>query len=291
MPSLLEQRLEVEPLLHVERRHIDVEAGDAHLVLRQRCLHRLAIVGGAQVAGDQHDEQRAVDGVLRPAKGRGLEMLAEVLALLAGADEIEHTAADRMLGGIAGVAHLRERAHIAATGAGDDLAPVGVVGLGELREEPHQRAVGRILHLVGQLDAVGLLPAAEKDLGAADDVAEQFLDAVLGDFQMGLDGLAGLDGLRRAGRAVGVQRLLGGDLGGDGLLQFLVVEARQVAEEHRAIDTGGTGVVQHRFFVVAPAIPHPQGDLVAAGGRAGWRKARRRACAAGARCPAARIRA
>ncbi len=119
MPSFLEQRLEVEPLLHVERRHVHVEVGDAHLILRQRLrLHRLAIDSGAQVAGDQHDKQRAIDGVLRPAKGCGLEMLADVLALLAGANEIEHATADGMFGDIAGVAHLRERADVASRGHG-----------------------------------------------------------------------------------------------------------------------------------------------------------------------------
>ena len=96
--------------------------------------------------------------------GAALEIFAQVLALLAGADVIEHATADRVLGGVAGIADLRERADITGTGAGDDLSPVGVVGLGELRKEPHQRAVGGILHLVGELDAVGFLPAAEKDL-------------------------------------------------------------------------------------------------------------------------------
>ena len=71
----------------------------------------------------------------------------------------------------------------------------------------------------------------------------------------------------RASRAVGVQRFLSGNVRGDGLPQFLVVEPRQVAEEQRAVDAGGTGVVQDRFFVVAPSVPHPQGDLVAAGSR------------------------
>ena len=158
--------------------------------------------------------------------GADLEVLLDVLALLAGANEIEHTTADGMLGDIALVAHLRERAHIASAGAGDDLAPVGVIGLGELREEPLHGAACGILNLVGQFDAIGLLSAAEKDLRAADDMAEQFLNAVPGDFQMGLDGLAGLDCLWRRRRAVGVQRFLSGDLRGDGLPQFLVVEAR-----------------------------------------------------------------
>ena len=247
-------------MLHIERRYIDVETGDAHLVLRQRCLHRLAIIGGAQVAGDQHDEQRAVNRVLLPAIGCGLEMLAQILALLAGAYEIEHAAADGVLGGIAGVAHLCERADIAATGAGNDLAPVAVIGLAKLREQPHQRAVAGILHLVGQLDAIGLLPSAEKDLGAADDVTEQFLYAVLGDFQMGLDGLAGFDGLRRAGWAMGVENFLSGNLCRNGLPQIFVDLTGwpgQVAKEHGAIDAGRTGIVQHRLFVVTPPIPHP----------------------------------
>ena len=70
--GFLEERLEVETLLHVERRHVDIEAGDADLILRAAdALHRLAIVGGAQVAGDQHDEQRAIDGILWPAIRRG----------------------------------------------------------------------------------------------------------------------------------------------------------------------------------------------------------------------------
>jgi hypothetical protein len=131
-----------------------------------------------------------------------------------------------------------------------------------LREEPLQRAVGGILDLVGQLDAAGLLPAAEKDLRAADDVTEQFLNPVPGDFQMGFDGLAGLDGFRCGGRAVGVQRFLSGDVRGDGLSQFLVVEPRQETEEQGAVHPGGAGIIQDGFVVVAPSVPHPQRDLV-----------------------------
>src|ERR1035437_3602684 len=121
-------------------------------------------------------------------------MLADFPGLLAGANEVEHAAADGMLRDIAGVAHLRERAHIAGAGAGDDLSPINVVGLGELREESLQSAAGGILHLIRQFDAVGLLSAAEENRRAADDLAEQFLNAVPSDFQMGLDGLSGLDG-------------------------------------------------------------------------------------------------
>ena len=122
------------------------------------------------------------------------------------------------------------------------------------------------MHFVGQLDAVGLLPAAKKHLGAADHMAQQVLDAVLRHGQVGLDGFAGLDGLGAAGHAVGVQRFLGRKLRGDGLLQFFVVQARQVAEQHRAVDTGGAGVVQHRLLVITPAVAQPQGDIVVAGG-------------------------
>ena len=150
----------------------------------------------------------------------------------------------------------------AGAGLGNHLAPIGMVGLGELGKETHQRAVCRVLHFVGQLDAVGLLPAAEKHFGATDDMAQQLLDAVLRHGQVRFDGLAGLDGLGAAGHAMGVQRFLCCDLRGDGLLQFFMVQAGQVAEQHRAVDTGGTGVVQHRLLVVAPAVTQPQGDIV-----------------------------
>jgi hypothetical protein len=158
----LEQCLEVEPLPHIERRYVDIETGHANLVLRQRCLHRLAVVGGAQVARHKHDEQRAVDSVLRPAEGRRLEQVAQILALLASADGFQHTAADWVLSGVAGVANLRERSHIAAPGTGDHLPPVAMVSLAKLREQPHQGAAGGILNLVGQLDAVGFLSATEE---------------------------------------------------------------------------------------------------------------------------------
>ena len=95
-------------------------------------------------------------------------------------------------------------------------------------------------------------------------MAQQILDAVLRHGQVGLDGFAGFDGLGAAGHAVGVQRFLCRNLRGNGLLQFFMVQARQVAEEHRAVDTGGAGVVQHRVLVVAPAVAQPQGDIVVA---------------------------
>src|ERR1019366_9627667 len=76
--DFLEERLEVEPLLHIERRHIHVKTGDAHLILRERLrLRRLPIDCGAKVAGNQHDKKSAIDRVLRPAKWRRLEMLAD----------------------------------------------------------------------------------------------------------------------------------------------------------------------------------------------------------------------
>ena len=53
------------------------------------------------------------------------------------------------------------------------------------------------------------MPAAKKDLCAADDMTEQFLNAVLRDSEMGLDGLSGFDGFRAASQSVGVERFLG----------------------------------------------------------------------------------
>ena len=39
------------------------------------------------------------------------------------------------------------------------------------------------------------------------------------------------------------------------------------AEEQRTVHPGGAGVIQYGLFVVAPSIPHPEGDLVTAGSR------------------------
>ena len=103
-------------------------------------------------------------------------------------------------------------------------------------------------------------------------MAEQFLNAVKGNFKMGLDGLASLDGFRSGGGAVGVERFLGGDFGGNRLPQFLMMGTRDIAEEQRTVDAGGTGVIENGLFVIAPTIAQPEGDLVVAGGRAVRRK-------------------
>jgi hypothetical protein len=84
---------------------------------------------------------------------------------------------------------------------------------------------------------------------------------------MGLDGLAGLDGFWCSGRAVSVQCFLSGNVRGDGLPQFLMVESRQEAEEQGAVHAGGAGIIQDGFVVVAPSVPHPQRDLVTTGSR------------------------
>ena len=239
----LEKRLEIESLLHVQRGHVDIEGGDTHLVLWQRGKRRLAIQGGSQVAGDQHHEQGAVDGVLWPAVGSSLEVVAQVLALLATAYEFEHTATDWVLGGIALIAHLSKSAYIARSSASNDLTPVGMVSLGEKREEPQKRAAAGLLHLVSQLDAVSLLSATKKDFGATNYLAQQILNAVLSNLQVSLDRLSGLNRLRRARRATGIQRFLCRHVRGDSLLQFFVVESRQVAEQHRAVHTGRTSII------------------------------------------------
>jgi hypothetical protein len=138
----LKDGLKVKPLLNVQRRHVDVEAGDADLVLRERsCLHRLAIDGGAKVAGDQHHKERAIHRVLRPAVWSGPKVLTDVLAFFAGPNEIEDTTADSVLGHVAWVAHLRERTNVTGTRPVDDLPPIGVIGLGKLRKEALQGAV------------------------------------------------------------------------------------------------------------------------------------------------------
>ena len=70
-----------------------------------------------RLPASEHDEKRAIDRILRPAKWRGPKVLLNLFALLASPNEIEHAATDGMLGDIAGIAHLRECAHITGTGA------------------------------------------------------------------------------------------------------------------------------------------------------------------------------
>ena len=42
-----------------------------------------------------------------------------------------------MFGDISWIGHLRERTHVTGARAVDNLSPVGVISLGELREKPH----------------------------------------------------------------------------------------------------------------------------------------------------------
>ena len=122
---LLKQGFQFQPLRHIKRWHIYIEAGDADLVLWERLyLNGLAVNHGAQISRNDHDIERAIDGVLRPTAWSGLEVVPDVLALLAGPDEFEDATANGVFGDIAGVADLRERTDIASTGTSDDLAPV-----------------------------------------------------------------------------------------------------------------------------------------------------------------------
>ena len=67
-----------------------------------------------------------------------------------------------MLCDIAGVAHLRKCTNVTRAGAADDFAPIGVIGLGELRESHSRALFAEILNLVGQFYAIDFLTAAKK---------------------------------------------------------------------------------------------------------------------------------
>ena len=142
-----------------------------------------------------------------------------------------------------------------------------MISLRELPEKPLEGAVSGILHLFRQRVSIGLLSATKKDICADDNQAEQFLNSVNGHRQMGFDGLAGLDGFRRGGRAVSVQSFLSRDLRGDGLPQFFMMHPRQVSKQQWAFHARCTGIIQHGLFVVIPAVSHPQCDLILAGSR------------------------
>jgi hypothetical protein len=180
----------------------------------------------------------------------------------------EHSPADWVLSGVhRGTRPVRAHPTSPAPRAGDHLTPVGMVSLREMREQPLQRAAGSVLNLVGQLDAVGLLPATEKNLGAADDVSRVAPECGVGSHVPRWVSIA-LRGSMASGSAghctMGVECFLRGKpFEAMACRQFLVVDPRQVAKQHRTVDTCGAGVVQDRFFVVAPSVAQPEGDVVA----------------------------
>jgi hypothetical protein len=54
-----------------------------------------------------------------------------------------------------------------------------MIGFGELRKQSLHRAISRVLHLVCNFNAVGILSAAEVDFRSAHNLAQQFPDAEL----------------------------------------------------------------------------------------------------------------
>ena len=89
-------------------------------------------------------EDGPVHGVLRPAERRPGEPLLEVGALgAARADRGQHFLAHGVRGWLAVVADRVERVGGAIARLRDDLAPVGVVALRELREQADERSAWR----------------------------------------------------------------------------------------------------------------------------------------------------
>ena len=122
-----------------------VERDLADLGLREllRAAEILPVLGGADVPGREQNEDGPAHGVLRPAERRPGEPLLEVGALGAPrADRGQHFLAHRVRGRLSVVANGVERVGGAIAGLRDDLPPVGVVALRELREQPDERSVG-----------------------------------------------------------------------------------------------------------------------------------------------------
>src|SRR5262249_7820387 len=158
---------------------------NTNLVLWERLsLCGLPIHSRAKISGEQHDKECAVNCILRPPEGRRPEVLANVLALLTSANKLQYASSHRMFGDIAVMAYLRHCPYIAATRPCDNLSPVSMVGLRELREQTFQCVTCGILNLVSELDSVCLLSTAQKHFRPTNDLTQQFLNPMRGHFEV-----------------------------------------------------------------------------------------------------------
>ena len=214
-------------------------------------------------------DQRGIDRVAGPAKGRSAERLADVRPRLAGADRRDHLLADGMLLGGVGMAGWLEGMVRALPGALDDRLPGRRVRLLEAREHPNQRSVGRGLDPLVERGQQHLTPAALKDLGVGHDVADQPIAIAHGARAAAVHALAGFLAFRRRRIALGVERLLGGVGFDDQPPNVLGRLARNEDEQDRTVSAGRARGVQHIFLGAGPAIANPDRDAAAVDHRRG----------------------
>ena len=165
-----------------------------------------------------------------------------------------------MRGRLSVVADRGERVGGAVAGLRDDLPPVGVVALRELREQADERSVGGGLDGVAQRRRGGEFGAASlEDASAGDDVAEQGDDVFLGAVA------ARCHRLPRGPALVGlrdrpVKGLLGGDVSGESVSDAVAFVTGEEDEDDRALVTGLGGGLPHGRLARRPLVPHPHGD-------------------------------
>jgi hypothetical protein len=103
--GFLKEGFKIEALGDIQRRHIDIETRYADLVLRQsRGQNGGVIQSRAEISCDNEKEESSIDGVLWPSKRSGLELIANLLALLAGTHGIQDAPAHGVRCGIASMA-------------------------------------------------------------------------------------------------------------------------------------------------------------------------------------------
>ena len=103
--GFLKEGFESEALGYIQRRHIDIKTRDADLVLRQsRGQDGSVIQSRAEISCNNQKEESSIDGILWPPKWSGLELIANLFALLAGTHSIQNPPAHGMRRGVAGMA-------------------------------------------------------------------------------------------------------------------------------------------------------------------------------------------
>ena len=243
---------------------LDPELGLGDLVLIELAKrNRLSVQGGGNVLQPMQGDQRRIDSVTRPAKGRSAQRLADIRPRFAGADGGDHLLADGVLLGGVGVASWLEGMVGAIPGALDDRLPCRRVRFLEARKHPNERGVGRGLDPVIERRQQHLAPAALKDLGVRHDVPDQAIAIAHRARAAAVHALAGFLAFRGRRIALGVERLLGGVGLDDQPPNVLGRLARNEHEQDRAVSAGRPRGLQHIFLGAGPAIANPDRDAAA----------------------------
>ena len=146
-----EQLADLEALTGVDGRAFNPEVGTRDFGLIELTgLERSTVGGRSEMTGAEQADEHGIDGVARPAIGRMGKVSADVLALLAGADERQDRRTDRVILGLAAVIQYFQRVLGTLSSALDDLGPAVVVGVLEIVEDPVEGGVDRLLDLAEQ---------------------------------------------------------------------------------------------------------------------------------------------